>query len=161
MDQCLWTDEVWAPVGIKGFGLEYEMCPLGFVRRVVRGAGAPRRFWLLPLEEPDGGGPDDGPLYRLRAAGARAELRVRDIFRLFGVRAEADRAWLARTRTRALAENALAHGAAYACDALRQAVQEGGDVDMEMLALTIEHGCPWERARMGGDARGADPVLGF
>jgi hypothetical protein len=158
MDQCLWTDEVWTPVGIKGFGLDYEMCPLGFVRRVVRGAGAARRFWLLPLEDAAG---DGEPLYRLCAAGARAELRVADIFRLFGVRAEADAAWLARARTRALAENALAHGAVYACESLRSAVQDGAEVDMEMLALTIEHGCPWERARMGGDARGADPVLGF
>lgn len=158
MDQCLWTDEVWAPVGIKGFALDYEMCPLGFVRRVVRGLGRPRLFWLLPLDGAEGGG---GPFYLLRAGGARAELRVGHIFSLFGVRAEPDPAWLARTRVRALAENALAHGAIYACESLRRAVQEGDDVDMEMLALTIEHGCPWERARMRGDARGADPTLGF
>lgn len=155
MGSSRFAEEVWVPVSIEGFGPDYEMCSLGFVRRVFRGPGPVRRLWLLPLDE------GDGPLYRLRGAGGVAELAVRDIIGQSGACAQLGAAWLRKARSRALAENAVANGDGFGSEALRQAVCEGDDIDMEMLTLTIEHGCPWERARMGGDARGADPVLGF
>lgn len=183
MDGWQWTDAVWAPVAIKGFALDYEMCPLGYVRRKDSRPGA-GPLWLLPRDE------GDGPFYRLRAGGDVAELYVRDILRLFGAcpgsvpgavandgaddgavgpcersrgagrGVRIDAAWLADTRRRALAENARSRR--WDLDAARLAgLCEDGEADLEQLALTLERGCPWGRARLSGDARGADPVLGF
>jgi len=150
-----WTDEVWAPVGLKGFGLAFEMCPLGLVRGIVGGTAATKRLWLLPQDD------GDGPYYRLRVVGFVSEIRVREIFRRFGVAETLDDQWLARTRERVLAENILAHGWIAMDEAVRDAVREARDCDLEMLGMTMERGCPWAWARVGGDARGADPVLGF
>lgn len=155
MGEMRWSTVRWEPVPVKGFGEVFEMSPQGFVRRVLGGDDEGGHLWLLPVTE------GDGPFYRLRHEGLGAELYVRRIFKAFGVPGRVDCGWVQRARERALAENAFVLGEANAWEAALQSVRAGGEIDLEMLVLTLNRGCPWEKAIMAGDARGADPVLGF
>lgn len=157
MQNDVFSDEVWVPVNVRGYGLRYEMCPMGYVRGAAA-QGAMSGLWLLPEES------DAGPVYRLDGGGREegtAELAARDIVALFGGRAPDGPSWGRTLRARALAENALARGVRLGDD-VRARVERGVEgFTLSALLDTLGRGCPWERARIQGDARDADPVLGY
>lgn len=148
-----WDEESWAPVPLRGFRLDFEMAPDGCVRRLAED-GTP--YWQQPLAHL---GLGRGWGYRLASGGRIAVLEAAVIFRAFGVRQKEGAQKAARRR--AQRENRRVCQAVSQADPLCRLMLEGDAEELERLHETLDKGCPWERARMGGDALGADPVLGF
>ncbi|BBD08763.1 hypothetical protein [Desulfovibrio ferrophilus] len=148
-------DEVWVPVNLRGFRIGFEMNGAGFVRcREREGQGR----WLLPQAEH---GDDAGLGYRLCFSGREGWLPLQDIFKAFGTRVEADWKWIDQTRLIVDAENRMLEERARLRDPLGAMLQEAEGDYLIALLNTLSRGCPWERSRIVGDARGADPILGF
>lgn len=146
---------VWVPVNLRGFRINFEMNAAGFVRRREHdGQGR----YLVP--EP-GVGQGAAPGYWLRCAGREAWLTASDVFGAFGARCEPDARWLAQTRRIVEARNRLIEQRARLRDPLGTMLQEAEGDTLLVLLNTLARGCPWERSRIRGDARGADPILGF
>ena len=148
-----WGEDSWMPVPLRGLRLEYEMSPLGCVRRrSLDGTGG----WVRPTADLGGG---RGWGYRLGAASVRADLAAVDIFEAFGVAVPQDAHDAARARARLA--NVRLRRELLAGDTLCRLMLEAEERELDGLHAAIARGCPWERGRVRGDARGADPVLGF
>ena len=148
-----WGEESWMPVPLRGFRLEFEMSPLGCVRRrSLDGTGC----WVRPSADLGGG---RGWGYRLECASGRAELAAVDIFGAFGVAEPRDAHGAARARARRA--NSRLRRELLTWDTLCRLMLEAEERELDELLAAIDRGCPWERGRVRGDARGADPVLGF
>jgi len=146
---------VWIPVCLKGFRMSYEMSPEGFVRR--RESDGQGR-WLIPEHGAEAG---KGPGYWLGTDQGRAWLDAGRVFAAFGLALGPDAGWLERTARAARLRNRVLEERARLRDPLGALLQEAEGDALTALLATLARGCPWERSRIGGDARGADPVLGF
>lgn len=145
----------WAPVPLRGFRIEFEMHARGLVRRRAARPGA---RWLQPSREP---GLDGEWGYRLEGEAVTALLAGEDIFRAFGLDGQARPDWAESAGALARRENRRERNAFLLAEPLCALLLEGEAADLDRLAAVREAGCPWERARIRGDALGADPVLGF
>lgn len=148
-----WAEDDWVPVPMRGFRLEFEMAPNGCVRRTAENG---TKYWQLPMDELGDG---RGWGYRLACCGRTVDLQGGAIFRAFGVFPPDGAAEYARIR--AGRENRAVRRRVMQADPLCRLMLEGECGELDKLRDTLDKGCPWERGRMVGDARGADPVLGF
>ena len=154
-----WDESCWIPVPLRGFRLAFEMNPLGFVRRREENVAG---RCLFP-ENDLGGGRGWG--YRLQCGKLRAELPAATIFYTFGISSEQARGQAQRGAEYAQAwargENRREREIFLQGDCLCRLLLEGEPPALDRLRATLIAGCPWELARISGDALGADPVLGF
>ncbi|MBU1002389.1 MAG: hypothetical protein KKE73_07680 [Proteobacteria bacterium] len=145
--------EVWVPVNLRGFRINFEMNSAGSVRR--REDDGQGRF-LVPEAGPRGSWG-----YHLGCDGRETWLAAAEIFKAFGIEGDPAVAWQDQARRCAAAQNRLLEQRARLSDPLGTMLQEAEGETLLALLNTLSRGCPWERSRIGGDARGADPVLGF
>lgn len=148
-------DCVWVPVNVRGFRLAFEMNGSGFVRH--RDGGGQGR-WLYPQR---GVLHDQGEGYVLTFAGREAWLPLEDAFAVKSDQGFEDDQWIQRACRVVDKQNRQLEERARLRDPLGTMLQEAEGDSLLALLNTLARGCPWERSRIGGDARGADPVLGF
>ncbi|WP_461210094.1 hypothetical protein [Desulfocurvus sp. DL9XJH121] len=148
--------DVWVPVPVRGLRLGFEMNPAGHVRKTTP---VPGSRWLVPLPDLGDG---RGWGYRLRQGGRECGLAASAIFEFFGpeFQGQAKSAFADAIGT-ARRENRRELDAYLLREPLGALLLEGEPRHLDGLAAALASGCPWEWGRIRGDARGADPILGF
>ncbi len=141
----------WIPVPVYGFRAAFEMNPAGHVRLTDPGAVG---RWLLPQHTPE-------PGYTLCLHNERKFLPAAKIAETFGLKNTFFKGWVKKATACAKSKNSQEYAAYAVKHCLWRLLLDAEEEDMDNILRVMAKGCPWEQGRVGGDARGADPVLGF
>ncbi|NJB68516.1 hypothetical protein GGQ74_002189 [Desulfobaculum xiamenense] len=146
------------PVPVAGMQLCFEMCATGLVRRCGGAHRTGALPWLLPHARSDA---DATVVFRLCVGGRTEVLELGRVFEAFGLARVPPPGWLDRARATVRELNVRHREEELGMERRHRVereieAEEGGELPEYMM-----QGCPWERGMVGGDAAGADPVIGF